>query len=153
GCPIVQIDEDEAPAIGDSVREGQLFKSAHRRITNDLKASHLSLAVSGGSLAAVPIGILFDAQYSSYLIDLVSAPANWSVVPKAQPHRGVIVGMIDARSEAPDDPDRVAWAATSAAALWDRGTDRVGISTSGSLAGLTREQARQKLNVLGEITR
>src|SRR4029077_19771835 len=99
------------------------------------------------------IDILFDAQYASYLFDLVSAPDNWNVVPRAQPHRGVVVGIVDARSDARDDPDRIAWAATSAAALWNRGTDRVGISTSGSLAGLTRESAQGKLSALGEITR
>src|SRR4029077_2266091 len=57
GCPIVQVDEDDATLIGANSREGQLFKAAHRRLTHDFQEHHLSLAITGGSVADVPVDV------------------------------------------------------------------------------------------------
>jgi 5-methyltetrahydropteroyltriglutamate--homocysteine methyltransferase len=149
GCPLVQVDEDAAVLVGTSQREQGLFKSAHRRLTSDLTRNHMSLAVSGGSIAEMPPDILFDGLYRSYLFDVLDGHMSWRQIAVAPGERGIIPGVVDARSEAPDDPEHVLWAALFAASIRERGGDRVGIAPSGSLAGLRHEVARTKLSVLG----
>jgi methionine synthase II (cobalamin-independent) len=151
GVPIVQIDEDAAPLVGDNPVEQQLFKAAQRRLTHGTGDAHLTLAVTGGGIVGVPPQIFFDAPYRSYLVDLVTDPRHWAVVRGAPAERGIIVGVADARTEAPDDPEFLAWAALSAAALAGRGPDRIGLAPSGSLAALSRDAALAKVRMLAEV--
>ncbi len=151
GCPLVQVDEPAVGLIGDSPSEQSLFKAAHRRLTNTVRDAHLSLAVMSANLDTVPFRIFFDAPYRSYLVDLVSRPQNWRLVVEAPGERGLIVGIADARSAAPDEADLVRWAGLYAAAVRLRGIDRVGLAPSGSLARLPREAARAKIQVLAGV--
>jgi methionine synthase II (cobalamin-independent) len=152
GCPMIQIREDAAALLGDSTSEQRLFKAAQRRLTNDVRQAHLSLAVTLGSVAGVPGEVFFDAPYRSYLLDLVAAPGNWRFVVLAPSDRGIVCGVVDAQHSTPDDDTFLRWAGTFAAARPGRGIDRVGLATSSSLEALTREQARAKIERLGAIT-
>lgn len=152
GCPVIQIDEDAAILIGESKAEQQLFRAAHRRLTSTVRGAHLSLAVTGGSIARIPPKVFFDAPYRSYLVDLVTAPDNWELLVEAPGDRGIIAGVANARTDAADDPEFLAWAALYAAAIRQRGPDRVGLAPSGSLAGRTRDVAWNKLELLVGIT-
>jgi methionine synthase II (cobalamin-independent) len=152
GCPIIQVQEDGAALIGDSTGEQSLFKAAQRRLTNGVRQAHLSLAVRLGSVADVPGAVFFDAPYRSYLFDLVTAPDNWRFVVAAPADRGVVCGVVDAQRSALDDAGFLRWAGTFAAARPGRGIDRVGLATSSSLETLTREQARAKIDQLGDVT-
>ncbi len=78
---------------------------------------------------------------------------SWRFIAGLAPEQGVIVGAIDALSPAREDPEMLVWAAALAAELDDRGTARVGISTSGSLAGLPRHDARRKMEQGGMAVR
>jgi methionine synthase II (cobalamin-independent) len=148
GAPVIQIDEDGAALVGVDAAEQKLFRAAHRRLTNTIRDAHLTLAVTGGSVAAVPPATFFDAPYSSYLIDVVTAPDNWVLIREAPTERGIIVGAADANSDAPDDPEFLAWAALFAASLRVRGPDRVGLAPSGSLVGRSPASARAKIEAL-----
>jgi methionine synthase II (cobalamin-independent) len=151
GAPMVEIEEPDATAIGGSLSEGQLFKAAHRRLTQGAREAHLTLAIRGGSIANLPQAVLFDAPYRSYAIDVVTHPENWQLVIAGQAERGMILGIADARNDGADDPEHLAWAAAYAASIFGRGPERVGLAPSGSLAGLTREQARRKLELLADV--
>jgi len=148
GCPMIQIDEDAATLISDGT-ERKLYKAAHRRLTYRLRGVHLSLAVTLGSAHRAGPETLFDAPYRSYLFDLVSGPQNWQLVEEIPTDRGVIVGVSDARSAAPDNVEHLRWAGQYAAAMHLRGSDRVGIAPSTSLEHLPRERARAKIDLLG----
>jgi methionine synthase II (cobalamin-independent) len=152
GCPMVQIDEDLAGAVGDSATEGRLFLDAQRRLlsgTDD--GMHRCLAVTAASAAAAS-RVLFEAPYQSYLVDLVRAPDNWRIVAGAPPDRGVICAVADASSPQLDSPETLIWAAALAAGR-ERSPDRVGIAPSGGMLGLRRERARRKIEVMGEAVR
>jgi 5-methyltetrahydropteroyltriglutamate--homocysteine methyltransferase len=149
GCPLVQVDEDAAGLLAGSPREQQLFKSAQRRLTHDLRTNHMSLAVPGADLSAIPPDIYYDALYRSYFFDLSSGPDNWRLIVNAPAERGIVAGVANARTDAPDDPAFLIWAAMYAASMRGRGPDRVAIAPSGSLAGLGHAAARAKLDTLG----
>jgi methionine synthase II (cobalamin-independent) len=151
GVPMVEIEEPDATFIGESRSEGQLFKAAHRRLTQHAREAHLTLAIRGGSVADLPQAVLFDAPYRSYAIDLVTAPENWQRVIAGQAERGMILGIADARTGDLEDPEHLAWAAAYAASILGRGPERVGLAPSGSLAGLTLDQARAKLERLADV--
>jgi 5-methyltetrahydropteroyltriglutamate--homocysteine methyltransferase len=151
GAPVIQVDEDAASLIGADPAEQRLFKAAHRRLTNTVRDAHLTLAVTGGSVAEISPATFFDAPYRSYLIDVVTAPQNWTLIREAPGERGIIAGVADVRSEAPDDPEFLTWAALYAAALRARGPDRVGLAPSGSLADVPPEAARAKIEALANV--
>jgi methionine synthase II (cobalamin-independent) len=151
GAPMVEIEEPDAISIGESRSEGQLFKAAHRRLTQHVREAHLTLAIRGGSIADLPPAVLYDAPYRSYAIDLVTAPENWQRVVAGQAERGMILGIANAHSADLEDPEHLAWAAAYAASIFGRGPERVGLAPSGSLAALTLEQARAKLERLVDV--
>ncbi len=151
GVPMIQVDEDAAPLIADSPSEQRLFKAAHRRLTNGLGEAHLTLAVTGGSVAGVPAAVFFDAPYRSYLIDVVTAPENWRLIASAPAERGVILGVADARTDDADDPAFLTWAGTNVAAMGGRGPERVGLAPSGSLAQRTPAAALEKIATLARV--
>jgi methionine synthase II (cobalamin-independent) len=151
GCALIQIDESAASMIGDSAAEQRLFKAAHRRLTSMVKGVHLSLGLTMGSVERVPVQILFDAPYLSYLVDLVSAPQNWKLVVASPTDRGIICGIADSSSPSADDPGLTAWAGRYTASMNGRGGDRVGLSTSASLQWLSWQQARSKIDALAAV--
>ncbi|MBM4409524.1 MAG: hypothetical protein FJ038_13235 [Chloroflexi bacterium] len=150
GCQVVQIDEPAAATITTDA-ERSLFRSAHRRLLSRIDGVHMMLSVLGGSALQAGARAIFDARYNSYLFDLRTAPQNWLLAAQAPGERGLIVGVagMAARDE-PDEAGRLRWAATLAAALHDRGPDRVGVAPAGSLDGLSREDARRRIETLAE---
>jgi len=149
GCQMIQVDEDAAVMIGTDRSERELFKAAHRRLTYRVKAPHLCLAITVGSAHAAGPSTIFDAPYHSYLFDVVTAPQNWALIAELPTERGVICGVVDARSSRPDDAGYLRWSAQYAAAAARRGPDRVGLATAGGLDQLPRDRARAKIDLLG----
>jgi len=151
GCPLIQINEDAAVLIGADPAEHQIFKAAHRRLLNSVDGAHLTLAVPSGSIVAIPPRVFYDAPYLSYLADVTTAPENWSLLGAAPGGRGLICGVADARTDAADDREFMAWAGLYAAAMSGRGGDRVGLAPTGSLGSLAREAALAKIAALAEV--
>jgi 5-methyltetrahydropteroyltriglutamate--homocysteine methyltransferase len=156
GCTVVQIDEPAAVEIATEA-ERALFRAAHRRLLNGIDGIHLMLSVLGGNADRAGPATIFDAKYHSYLFDLRNEPDNWLLVAKAPPKRGVIAGIgsttaADTGTDADeaDDDARIQWAASVLAALRGRGPERVGIAPAGSLAGVSREVARARIERLGD---
>jgi methionine synthase II (cobalamin-independent) len=155
GCPFIQVDEDDAVAIGTVDSERAIFREAQDRLLARLGAErpHLSLAISGGNADSAGPETIFAAAYDSHFFDLVAGPDNWRLVTRAPAERGIVLGVADARSAEPDDPAVIVWAVGYAAASADRGDERIGIAPSGSLSGLPRAAARGKIELLGQVVR
>jgi methionine synthase II (cobalamin-independent) len=153
GCPFVQIDEDDAVAIGTLESERALFRDAQDRLLARLGAErpHLSLAISGGNADSAGPETIFAAAYDSHFFDLLAGPDNWRLVTRAPAERGIVLGVADARSTEPDDSAVIVWAVAYAAASADRGDVRIGIAPSGSMSGLPRDAARRKIELLGQV--
>ena len=151
GVPMIQVDEDAASLIGEDAAEQALFRLAHRRLTNTVRDAHLTLALTGGDISKIPPSVFWDSPYRSYLVDVVTTPANWAVIAGMPGERGIIAGAADARTDEPADRDLLVWAALSAAALNRRGPDRVGLAPSGSLAGRSPAAARAMIEALAEV--
>jgi methionine synthase II (cobalamin-independent) len=156
GCPFIQVDEDRAVAIGRDPAERRLFCDAQARLLAGLgppgDRPHVSLAISGGNADAAGPETIFEPAYDSHLFDLIAGPDNWRLITRAPVERGIVLGVVDARAPALDDPALVVWAIGYAAST-GRGEERIGIAPSGSLAGLQRDTARVKLDLLGEVVR
>jgi methionine synthase II (cobalamin-independent) len=155
GCPVIQVDEEAATQIGDDAGEWELFAGAHSAMTAGLPAPgsvHLSLGLTGGSVAPGGFDAVFGLPYVSYLVDLLAGPASWRFVAAVPPERGIVCGAADARRRGQDEVEVLTWAMAWAAA-GDRGSDRVGIAPNGSLAGLERLHAKRKIERLGETIR
>jgi methionine synthase II (cobalamin-independent) len=150
GCPLVQVDEDDAIAIGESPSERRLFGEAQRRLLEGVGDVHASLAIRGGNADAAGAATILDAPYRSYLFDLCAGPDNWRLVVNVPGDRGVIAGAADARSARVDELEVLAFAIGYAASTGGRGHDRVGVATSGDMAGIGQEAAAAKIRRLGE---
>ena len=151
GCLLIQVDEDAAVAIGEHESERSLFSEAQRRLLaglEDPELVHVSLAVSGGNAAAAGPATFFDLPYSSYFYDLINGPENLQLILQAPPERGIICGAADAAVARPDDVEALVYVMAWAATANDRGSIRVAIAPSGSLAQIPRNQARAKLELL-----
>jgi len=151
GCPLVQVDEDAAPAIGDSPRERRLFVAAQRRLLEGVDGVHASLAIRGGNADTAGAATILDAPYRSYLFDLCAGPDNWRLVVDVPGDRGVIVGAADARTARVDGLEILAFAVGYAASTGGRGHDRVGVATSGDMTEIGQEAAAAKIRRLGEV--
>jgi 5-methyltetrahydropteroyltriglutamate--homocysteine methyltransferase len=150
GCQVAQIDEPAACAITTDA-ERQLYRSAHRRLTHSVDGMHLMLSVLNGSAVQAGARTIFDARYHSYLFDIEDAPDNWLLIAEAPTDRGVVAGIGSTSADRADDLEQIRWAAAMAAALRSRGPDRVGIAPAGTLEGLPREVARERIETLGAI--
>ena len=153
GCPFVEIEETLAHEIGDDAAERAAFAAAHRRIADGLAGTHLALSIVGGSAWTAGAATILDAPYASLAVDLIAGPDNWRLVAEAPRERGVVVGVIGARSGVPDGLDVLLYAAHYAASTRGRGQDRVGLGTAGSLASLSWSAAIARLERLGEAAR
>ena len=156
GCPFIQVEEDDAVAIGTRPAERALFREAQLRLLDGvpdaLTAFHRSLAISAGSADTAGPETIFGAPYESYFFDLIEGPDNWRLITRAPRERGIVCGAMDARDPRIDDKEVIVWAA-SYAASGGRGYERVGIAPAGSLAGLEPGVARRKIEKLGESAR
>ncbi len=158
GCPVVQIDEDAAMAIGEDERERGLFRDAHGLLTAAVGADrvdgpHLTLALGWGNADTAGAATFFDAPYRSYLFDLIAGPDNWRLAVQVPGDRGVVCGAIDPRSPGPGDVELLVWAARYAASTQERGMERVGLAPGAGLELVAPEHARLKLRILGEGAR
>lgn len=154
GCPMIEIHEPAAAAIGDDRRERALFADGLRAATEGQgDAVHLTLILTGGNVDALGAATLFDLPFSSYGFDLIAGPDNWRLIAQAPPDRGIIVGALDPSPLAGDGPEVLIWAAQYAASTGRRGLVRVGLANASSLEGLTWERARAKVRALGAAAR
>ncbi len=153
GCLLVVVEEPAAVGIGADRVEGELFSAVQERLlagTADGPDIHATLAVTGGSAAAMRPEWVFAAPYSSYLFDLVTGPDNWVLVRAAPPERGIVCGALQVPvSVGGDQAPLLVWAARYAAAAGGRGLDRVGLANATELARLDPAEARRTLEALG----
>lgn len=152
GCLLVEIEESDAHRIGADEAERELFRRAHRILTDGETATHLSLSIVGGSAAGAGIDTILDAPYASLAVDLIAGPDNWNLVTRLPGDRGVIVGVQAGREQDQSNAEML-FAVRYAASTRGRGVVRVGIGSAGSWANLTWEAALRKLRRLGEAAR
>jgi hypothetical protein len=151
GCPLVQVDE---PAIADAAGRAvarRRFVDAHQRLVEGA-GTHLSLALLGPA-EALGADALFELAYPSYLFDLVGQPDDWRVIARAPRERGIICGVVPGAEGPAAVKEVLVWAAQYAASLNGRGLERVGLATTGSLAGLDWSTAVRRVRLLGEAAR
>lgn len=156
GCPLIEIHETSATAIGADVAERALFREAHLRLLDGLDGldgTHLSLAITGGSADAAGIETILAAPYASLAVDLIAGPDNWRLVANAPGEIGIVCGALSPAADGDDGPEVLLWAAAYAASTGARGPDRVGLATASSLAGLSWPEAIHKLERLGAAAR
>ncbi len=157
GCPLVRVDEPDALAAAEEDAARALFAEAHRSLVagaaSDVASVHLMLALTGGDHEGIGADLLADLGYASYLFDLIAGPNDWRLVTRIPGDRGIVCGVVDAATRAGDAPEVLVWAAHYAASTRGRGIARVGLATTGSLAGLEREAGQAKMRALGEGAR
>jgi methionine synthase II (cobalamin-independent) len=153
GCPLVEIEEIDAPLIGADEAERQLFREAHFRLAVGETGTHLSLSIVGGSAHEAGASTILDPPYASLAVDLIAGPDNWYLIVATPTDRGIVAGVLSAEPGSDDGPEVMLWAARYAAATNSRGVARVGLGTAGGLGGLDWSAAVQKLERLGEAAR
>lgn len=153
GCPLIEVEEPAAVAIGADPVERSLFSEAHRRLLAGAAGIHLTLAIVGGDVSGAGEATLFDLPYASYLFDLIAGPDDWRLIARAPAHVGIVCGALGTGPDAPDDVALLVWAAHYAASTGGRGLDRVGLANASALRGLTPDRVAAKLGVLGEAAR
>ncbi len=153
GCPLIEIHEPMAVAIGTDERERALFREAQQRLLGGVEGPHLSLAITGGNADAAGVETLLSAAYDSLAVDLISGPDNWRLVVATPSDRGIVCGALSADLGSDDGPELLLWAAAYAASTGNRGPARVGLATASSLASLPWDAAVTKLRRLGEAAR
>ena len=154
GCPLIEVHEPAATAIGADPAERALFREAHLRLLDGVDGTHLSLAITGGSADAAGIDTILAAPYASLAVDLIAGPDNWRLVVATHPASiGIVCGALSPAADGDDGPEVLLWAAAYAASTGARGPDRVGLATASSLAGLPWPDAIRKLERLGAAAR
>jgi hypothetical protein len=151
GCRWIEVHEPAAASVGSDPDARAGFADAHRVLTGEMGPGvHLSLAITGGSADAAGIDTILTGAYASLALDLIDGPDNWYLVAAASTERGIICGAMSAHQGSADGPEHLLFAARYAAATAGRGIDRVGLATSGSMAGLSWDAAATKVRRLGE---
>ena len=153
GCPLIEIHEPAATAIGADERERALFREAQRCLSDGVEGPHLSLAISGGNADAATVETLLSARYASLALDLIAGPDNWRLVVATPGDRGIVCGALSPAPGSDDGTELLLWAAAYAASTGSRGPARVGLATASSLASLPWAAAVTKLRRLGEAAR
>ncbi len=153
GCPMIEVHEPAATAIGTDEAGRTLFREAHRRLLDDVGGTHLSLAITGGSADAAGLDTLLAAPYASLALDLIAGPDNWRLIASTPGDRGIVCGALSPERDADDRVEVLLWAAGYAASTGGRGALRVGLASASSLARLPWEVALRKLAILGEAAR
>ena len=153
GCPLIEIQEPALASIGPDPAAWERFAAAHAVLTDGVTGTHLSLAIIGGAVDPAGIPVIVAAPYASLAVDLIAGPENWHLVRAAPGVRGIVCGAVSPLAHSDDGPETLLWAAAYAASGDGRGPDRVGLATSGSLAGLAWDAALERLGRLGEAAR
>ena len=153
GCPLIEIHEPSATAIGADAAERALFREAHLRLLDGVDGTHLSLAITGGSADAAGVDTILAAPYASLAVDLVAGPDNWRLVVDAPGDIGIVCGALSPAADGDDGPEVLLWAMAYAASTGGRGADRVGLASASSLAGLPWPDAIRKIERLGAAAR
>ena len=154
GCQMIEIEEPAAVDVGADAGERRRFGDALRTATAGLgDAVHLSLVLTGGNADGIGAATIFDLPFSSYAFDLIAGPENWRLIAEAPADRGIVCGALDPSADAADSPELMTWAAHYAASIKGRGLVRVGLANASSLAGLSRERARAKIQALASAAR
>jgi hypothetical protein len=153
GCPLVEIHEPAAVAIGSDEAERGLFREAHLRLLDGVVGTHPSLAITGGSAHEAGIATILAAPYASLAVDLIAGPDNWALVAVTPGESGIVCGALQPGPGTDDGPELLLWAAGYAASTRGRGPGRVGLATASSLAFLDWPAAVAKLEALGRAVR
>jgi hypothetical protein len=154
GCRWIEVHEPAATTIGDDGADRERFVADHRALTADVGTDvHLSLAITGAAADTAGIETILAGAYASLAVDLIDGPDNWRLAVAVPGDQGVICGALSAHAGSDDGPEMLLWAARYAAASGNRGMDRVGLATSGSMAGLAWDAAATKVRRLGEGAR
>jgi methionine synthase II (cobalamin-independent) len=153
GCPLVEIEESEAHAIGSDAAERALFRDAHLALTHGIAGMHLSLAIVGPSADAAGIETILAAPYASLAVDLIAGPDNWRLVSATPSERGIVAGAMSASEAADESPELILFAARYAASTQGRGPQRVGVAIAPGLEGLIWASAVRKLERLAAAAR
>jgi methionine synthase II (cobalamin-independent) len=153
GCPLIEIEEPEAALVAGDASAAAELVAALRHLTDQVDGVHLSLVLTGGNVDGLGARPLFDLPFASYAFDLIAGPDNWRLIAQAPGDRGIVCGALDPSPASSDRPETLVWAAHYAASTGGRGPERVGLANASSLAGLTRDRARAKLEALVEAAR
>lgn len=153
GCPLIEVHEPALTALGDDAGAWERFADAHAILVDGVTGTHLSLAITGGSVGPAGIPAIIAAAYASLAVDLIAGPENWRLVRAAPGARGIVCGALSSLAGSDDGPETLLWAAAYAASGDGRGPDRVGIATASSLATLSWDVAVTKLERLGAAAR
>lgn len=153
GCPLIEVHEPAATAIGDDAPERALFRDAHLRLLDGVTGTHPSLAITGGSADGAGIDTILAAPYASLAVDLIAGPDNWRLIAVAPGDLGIVCGALAPGADTDDGPEVLLWAAGYAASTGGRGPQRVGLASASSLAHLPWEAALRKLERLGAAAR
>ena len=153
GCPVIEIHEPAATAIGSDEGMWRVFREAHPELLDGVAGAHLSLAITGGNADRAGPETFLAASYASLAVDLIAGPDNWRLVAAMPGDRGVICGALSPERDSDDRPEVLLWAAEYAASTGGRGPSRVGLASASSMAHLPWEAAVRKLATLGEAAR
>jgi hypothetical protein len=129
------------------------FVEAQMRMLDGLDGLHASLAITGGSAEVAGVDTLLGAPYSSLALDLVRGPDNWRIAAAAPRSIGIVCGALTADAAGDEAVEILLYALNYAASTAGRGSDRVGVATAGSLAGVPWEVAERRMRRLGEAVR
>lgn len=151
GCRWIEVRE-HVPSLGlGAGREAvDSFRRAHAALGDATPGVHRSLALLAGDADALGIDAVIAGGYASLALDLIDGPDGWRLIRALPGDLGVIAGALATRSAADLGREVLVWAAQYAASTNDRGLDRVGLATAGSMANLTWEQAMGKLDRLAD---
>jgi methionine synthase II (cobalamin-independent) len=153
GVAVVQVQEDALTLIRDHASDERALAAESFHGLLEGVSGHVSLAVTGGNADQAGAATLFDAPFASYLFDLIAGPDNWRLIAEAPRDRGIICGVADTRTAAPDSEAVMIWAARYAGSLGGRGLQRVGLAPAAGLERLPRDATRSKLAALAEASR
>ncbi len=150
GCTWIEVDEPlGALARGDAT--SARFADAHAALTDGLAGVHLSLALTGAAADWLGVEALLAGAYASYAFDLRDGPDSWRVITALPGDRGIIAGALTTTVDGDDSPELLLYAVGYAASTGGRGSDRVGLSSAGSLGHLDWADAERKVARLGEV--
>jgi hypothetical protein len=154
GCPMLQVIEPGAVAVGPSPAARTGYVRAHRRLLSSAGEVHAMLCVPGGSAWTAGAATILDAPYRSYAFDLIGGPDNWYLVRSAPTDRGIVCAAFRAGggAEERDQEPELSWAAHYAASANGRGVDRVGLANCVPLTVLSPAGARSALMALARAS-
>jgi hypothetical protein len=150
GCPVVQVIEPGALAVGASPAARAGYVRAHRRLLAAAGDVHAMLCVLGGSAWGAGAETILDAPYQSFAFDLIGGPDNWYLVRAAPGERGIVCAAfrVGDGAETRDQAPELSWAAHYAASANGRGMDRVGVANCVPLTPHSPDAARAALGAL-----